>query len=133
MIRFYYHPTPNPMKISLFLEEAELPYELVPVDTRRGEQHAERNVEALQRVARGPGEPVPGDGHCELHDDEQRHHPVKCDRDIVVAGAVVAGRDPGRGVEGSLVGHRLSLVWGRVRSHRTIVRSRTMARKRDRS
>ncbi|MEA2769862.1 MAG: hypothetical protein QOD93_2824, partial [Acetobacteraceae bacterium] len=25
MIRFYYHPTPNPMKVSLFLEEAELP------------------------------------------------------------------------------------------------------------
>ena len=41
MIRFYYHPTPNPMKISLFLEEAGLPYELVPIDTRRGEQHAD--------------------------------------------------------------------------------------------
>jgi GST-like protein len=40
MIRFYYHPTPNPMKVSLFLEEAGLPYEVVPVDTRRGEQHA---------------------------------------------------------------------------------------------
>ena len=41
MIRFYYHPTPNPMKVSLFLEEAGLPYEVVPVDTRRGEQHAD--------------------------------------------------------------------------------------------
>lgn len=41
MIRFYYHPTPNPMKVSLFLEEAGLPYEVVPIDTRRGEQHAE--------------------------------------------------------------------------------------------
>ena len=40
MIKFYYHPTPNPMKISLFLEEAGLPYEVVPVDTRKGEQHA---------------------------------------------------------------------------------------------
>src|ERR1700677_3399012 len=39
MIKFYYHPTPNPMKISLFLEETGLPYEVVPVDTRRGEQH----------------------------------------------------------------------------------------------
>ena len=39
MIRFYYHPTPNPMKISLFLEETGLPYEVVPVDTRKGEQH----------------------------------------------------------------------------------------------
>ena len=40
MIKFYYHPTPNPAKVALFLEEAELPYELVPVDTRKGEQHA---------------------------------------------------------------------------------------------
>lgn len=39
MIRFYYHPTPNPAKVALFLEEAELPYELVPVDTSKGEQH----------------------------------------------------------------------------------------------
>ncbi len=40
MIKFYYHPTPNPAKVALFLEEAGLPYELVPVDTRKGEQHA---------------------------------------------------------------------------------------------
>ena len=40
MIRFYYHPTPNPLKISLFLEETGLPYEIVPVDTSKGEQHA---------------------------------------------------------------------------------------------
>lgn len=39
MIRFYFHPTPNPAKVSLFLEEAALPYEIVPVDTRKGEQH----------------------------------------------------------------------------------------------
>lgn len=39
MIRFYFHPTPNPAKISLFLEEAGLPYEIVPVDTGKGEQH----------------------------------------------------------------------------------------------
>ena len=38
MIRFYYHPSPNPAKIALFLEEAGLPYELVPVDTRKGDQ-----------------------------------------------------------------------------------------------
>lgn len=40
MIRFYYHPSPNPAKVALFLEEAGLAYELMPVDTRRGEQHA---------------------------------------------------------------------------------------------
>jgi GST-like protein len=39
MIRFYFHPTPNPAKIALFLEEAGLPYEVVPVDTSKGEQH----------------------------------------------------------------------------------------------
>jgi GST-like protein len=39
MIRFYFHPTPNPMKIALFLEEAGLPYEVAPVDTSKGEQH----------------------------------------------------------------------------------------------
>lgn len=39
MIRFYFHPTPNPAKVALFLEEAGLAYEMVPVDTRRGEQH----------------------------------------------------------------------------------------------
>lgn len=41
MLKFYYHPTPNPMKVALFLEEAELAYELVPVDTLKGEQHSD--------------------------------------------------------------------------------------------
>jgi GST-like protein len=40
MIQFYYHPSPNPAKVALMLEETGLPYELVPVDTRKGEQHA---------------------------------------------------------------------------------------------
>ncbi|GLR26104.1 glutathione S-transferase family protein [Limnobacter litoralis] len=40
MIKFYYHPSPNPAKVALFLEEANLPYELIPVDTRKGEQHS---------------------------------------------------------------------------------------------
>jgi GSH-dependent disulfide-bond oxidoreductase len=39
MIRFYFHPTPNPAKIALFLEETGLPYEVIPIDTSRGEQH----------------------------------------------------------------------------------------------
>jgi GST-like protein len=39
LIRFYYNTAPNPMKVALFLEEAGLPYEPVPVDTRKGEQH----------------------------------------------------------------------------------------------
>jgi GSH-dependent disulfide-bond oxidoreductase len=40
MIKFYYHPSPNPAKVALFLEESELPYEIIPVDTRKGEQFA---------------------------------------------------------------------------------------------
>ncbi|MBC7726420.1 MAG: glutathione S-transferase N-terminal domain-containing protein [Microbacteriaceae bacterium] len=40
MIKFYYNTAPNPMKVALFLEEAGLPYEAIPVDTRKGEQHA---------------------------------------------------------------------------------------------
>ena len=39
MIKFFYHPSPNPAKVALLLEECGLPYELVPVDTRKGEQH----------------------------------------------------------------------------------------------
>ena len=39
MIKFYYSGAPNPMKVALFLEEAGLAYEPIPVDTRKGEQH----------------------------------------------------------------------------------------------
>jgi GST-like protein len=39
MLKFYFHQTPNPMKIALYLEETGLPYELIPVDTMKGEQH----------------------------------------------------------------------------------------------
>ncbi|MCW8883764.1 MAG: glutathione S-transferase N-terminal domain-containing protein [Motiliproteus sp.] len=41
MLKFYFHPTPNPMKVALFLEEAGLDYQLVAVDTMKGEQHSE--------------------------------------------------------------------------------------------
>jgi len=39
MIKFYFNLAPNPAKVALFLEESGLPYEIVPVDTRKGEQH----------------------------------------------------------------------------------------------
>ena len=39
MLKFYYSGAPNPMKVALMLEETGLPYEAVPVDTRKGEQH----------------------------------------------------------------------------------------------
>jgi len=39
MLKFYFSGAPNPTKVALFLEEAGLPYEAIPVDTRKGEQH----------------------------------------------------------------------------------------------
>lgn len=36
---FYYHPTPNPSKVALFLEEAALDYRLRPIDIAKGDQH----------------------------------------------------------------------------------------------
>ena len=38
MLKFYFNGAPNPAKVALFLEETGLPYELIPVDTRKGEQ-----------------------------------------------------------------------------------------------
>ncbi|MEX0627249.1 MAG: glutathione S-transferase N-terminal domain-containing protein, partial [Cucumibacter sp.] len=38
MIRFYYHPAPNPAKVALCLEEMGFAYQPLAIDTRRGEQ-----------------------------------------------------------------------------------------------
>jgi GST-like protein len=40
MLKFYFNGSPNPTKVALFLEEAGLPYEAIPVDTRKGDQFA---------------------------------------------------------------------------------------------
>ena len=40
MIHFYFNLSPNPTKVALFLEESGLPYQAMPVDTRKGEQFA---------------------------------------------------------------------------------------------
>lgn len=40
MLKFYFNGSPNPTKVALFLEEAGVPYEPIPVDTRKGEQFA---------------------------------------------------------------------------------------------
>lgn len=53
MIKFYYSLAPNPMKVALFLEEAGLPYEAIPVDTRKGDQFA------LAFAALNPNNKVP--------------------------------------------------------------------------
>ena len=39
MLKFYFSGAPNPTKVALFLEESGLPYEAIPVDTRKGDQH----------------------------------------------------------------------------------------------
>lgn len=38
-MKFYFHPSPNPLKAALLIEELGLPYELIAVDTFKGEQH----------------------------------------------------------------------------------------------
>ena len=38
MLQLHYWPTPNGHKITVFLEEAELPYEIVPVNIGEGDQ-----------------------------------------------------------------------------------------------
>lgn len=40
MIEFYYNAGPNPQKVALFLEECGLDYAPIPLETRRGDQHA---------------------------------------------------------------------------------------------
>ncbi|MGB8402431.1 glutathione S-transferase family protein [Bradyrhizobium sp.] len=38
MLKFYFNGSPNPTKVALFLEEAGIAYQPVPVDTRKGDQ-----------------------------------------------------------------------------------------------
>lgn len=38
-MKFYYNAGPNPMKVALFLEEAGLEYDAIPIDGRKGDQH----------------------------------------------------------------------------------------------
>ena len=64
MIKFYFHPTPNPMKVALFLEEAELEYEVHPVDTLKGEQHEE----AFRKVNPNAKLPAIDDGGTRVFD-----------------------------------------------------------------
>jgi GST-like protein len=41
MIKFFYNPAPNPLKIALFLEETGLEYELTMIDSKLGDQHSD--------------------------------------------------------------------------------------------
>jgi GST-like protein len=53
MLKFYYNLGPNPMKVALFLEEAGLEYEAIPVDTRKGEQFSPEYL-AINPNAKAP-------------------------------------------------------------------------------
>ena len=52
MIRFYYHPSPNPLKIALLLEEANLPYEVVPSTPRRASSMRASFAPSIQTARR---------------------------------------------------------------------------------
>jgi GST-like protein len=67
MIELYYWTTPNGHKITMFLEEAQLPYRLVPVDISKGAQFEasflsispnNRIPAIIDREPEGGGEPI---------------------------------------------------------------------------
>ncbi len=60
MLKFFYSAAPNPMKVALFLEEAGLDYEAIPVDGKRGEQHSS-TFKAINPNAKVPA--ILDDGH----------------------------------------------------------------------
>ena len=64
MLKFYFNGSPNPTKIALFLEEAGLPFEAVPIDTRKGAQFSP------EFTAINPNQKVPViiDGDAKLTD-----------------------------------------------------------------
>ncbi|MFP6773621.1 MAG: glutathione S-transferase N-terminal domain-containing protein [Alphaproteobacteria bacterium] len=64
MLKFYYSTAPNPMKVALFLEEAGLEYEAIPVDTRAGDQH----TDAFKAVNPNAKVPAIVDGETTMFD-----------------------------------------------------------------
>jgi GST-like protein len=64
MLKFYFSGAPNPTKVALFLEEAGLEYEAIPVDTRKGAQFSP------DFVAINPNAKVPAivDGDAKVFD-----------------------------------------------------------------
>jgi hypothetical protein len=66
MLKFYFSGAPNPTKVALFLEEAGLPYEAIPVDTRRGEP-----VSGRFEVSEGLITVTPPDGRKTTADIEE--------------------------------------------------------------
>lgn len=67
MIELYYWTTPNGHKITIFLEESGLPYRIVPVDIRAGDQFRpdflkispnNRMPATIDQAAAGGGQPI---------------------------------------------------------------------------
>ncbi|WP_166367237.1 glutathione S-transferase N-terminal domain-containing protein [Pseudomonas akapageensis] len=65
-MQFYFHPSPNPMKVALLLEELQLPFELIAVDTFKGEQHSP----AFRKVNPNGKVPALADGESTLFDSQ---------------------------------------------------------------
>jgi len=59
MLKFFFSAAPNPMKVALFLEEAGIAYQPMPVDTRKGEQF---NPEFLKINPNGKVPAIDDDG-----------------------------------------------------------------------
>jgi len=53
MMTLYYNPRPSPVKVALYLEEAELEYDIAPVDLLVGE-HRSDEFRALNPNAKVP-------------------------------------------------------------------------------
>ncbi len=64
MIKLYFHPSPNPLKVALYLEETGEPYELIAVDTRKGDQHAP----AFKAINPNAKTPAMQDGEINIFD-----------------------------------------------------------------
>lgn len=59
MIRFYFHFTPNPMKVALLLEELGVEYETIALDTFKGDQHRDEYL-AINPNGKAPAIEVDG-------------------------------------------------------------------------
>ena len=72
MLKFYYSGAPNPTKVALFLEETATPYDAIPVDTRKGEQHKP------SFLAINPNAKLPAivDGDVTVFDSSARGEPL---------------------------------------------------------
>lgn len=69
MMEFYFHATPNSMKVAVLLQELELPFTVKPIDIFQGEQHSSA-FKAINPNAKVPaivdGKTVMFDSHAIL-------------------------------------------------------------------